>query len=157
MAAKKTAKSDKLRSASESQTAGMIAKMFGVSPMDNLDQVFGQISEVHWSTFPELRHEFRLYPWECPLPSFVMADKINTLVEDLVGSEGLPYIVKDSAGVGKSGLWVVRASFNDTADLLPDDIPVRALVNHFLIGDEWLRVTAYQLETCLRKLKTQPR
>jgi hypothetical protein len=135
----------------------MIAKMFGVAPMDNLDQVFGQISDVHWHIFPELRHEFRLYPWECPLPSFVMADKINTLVEDLAGSEGFPYIVKDSAGVGKSGLWVVRASFNDIAAHIPDDLPVRALVNHFLIGDEWLRVTAYQLETCLRKLKTQLR
>jgi hypothetical protein len=135
----------------------MIAKMFGVVPMDNLHQVFGQIADVHWYIFPELRNEFKLYPWECPLPSFVMAEKINTLVEDLAGSEGLPYIVKDSAGAGKSGLWVVRASFNDSADLLPSDLPVRALVNHFLIGDEWLRVTAYQIETCLRKLKTQPR
>lgn len=157
MAAKKTTKSDNLRSSSESQIAGMIAKMFGVVPMDNLDRVFSQIADVHWRVFPELRQEFRLYPWECPLPAFVMAEKINTLVEDLAGSGGLPYVVKDSAGIGKSGLWVVRASFNDDDVLLPFDLPVRALVNHFLIGDEWLRVTAYQLETCLRKLKTQQR
>ena len=140
----------KLRSASESQIASMVAKMFGVKPDELLTSVFDQINDTHDNAFPELRHDFRLYPWECPLPTYVMSDKVNTLIEDLVGSDGFPYIVKDSNGIGRSGLWVVRASFSDDP---PPVMPVRVLINHFLIGEEWLRVTAYQLETCLRNLK----
>ena len=140
-----------LRSSSEAQIAGMIAKMFGVVPDDHMRPVFDQISDVHGPTFPELRHEFHLYPWECPLPAYVMSDKINQLVEDLAGSEGVPFIAKDSSGVGRSSLWVVSGAFND---VVSPPLPVRALVNHFLIGDEWFRITAYQLETCLRRLKT---
>lgn len=143
----------KLRSASESQVAGMISRMFGVAPTEQLAMAFDQIADVHGHDLPELRHDFHLYPWECPLASFVMSDKVNQLVEDLAGSEGVPYIVKDSTGMGRGGLWVVRASFNDVVGAMPVDLPVRALVNHFLIGDEWLRVIAYQLETCLRKLR----
>ena len=149
----KTKIDPKLKSSSESQIAGMIAKMFGVMPLPQMDLVFDQIIATHGLDLTYLRHGFHLYPWECPLPSYVMSDKINTLVEDLVGSDGIPYIVKDSSGVGRSSLWVVKASF-DYASL--PDIPVRALVNHFLIGGEWLRITAYQLETCLRKIKNTP-
>lgn len=145
----------KLKSASESQIAGMVARMFGVVPTDTLSDVLIQIADTHGHLFPELRHDFNLYPWECPVPQYVMSDKINQLVEDLVGSEGRPFIVKDSSATGKMSLWVVRASFDDVIDGLPVDLPVRALINHFLIGDEWLRVTSFQLNTCLRKLKNQ--
>lgn len=143
----------KLRSSSESQIAGMIAKMFGVMPTDELPRVFDQIADVHGRELPDLRGDFQLYPWECPLAAYVMSDKVNTLAEDLAGSNGAPFVVKDSVGSGRSGLWVVRASF-DAAGAMPPDLPVRALINHFLIGDEWMRIIAYQLETCLRKLKT---
>jgi len=153
MTKKKSSPEVKLRSSSEPQIAGMIAKMFGVMPSEELTRVFDQIAEVHGSDMQDLRYDFHLYPWECPLPSFVMADKVNVLVEDLAGSGGLPYIVKDSGGVGRSGLWVVRASFDDASGTLLSDMPIRALVNHFLVGDEWLRVVAYQLDTCLRKIK----
>ncbi len=157
MAAKKPKSKPVLKSSSESLVAYMIAKMFGVAPVETLREVFDLIQDVHGRVLPELRHDFHLYPWECPLPTYVMADKPNQLVEDLVGSDGMiPFIVKDSAGVGRSGLWVVRGSFNDAIGTLPTGLPVRALVNHFLIGDEWMKVTAYQLETCLRKLRVNP-
>lgn len=145
-----------LRSASESQVAGMISKMFGVQPAEHLMEAFDLALEAHGADLIDLRHTFHLYPWECPVPQFVMSDKINTMVEDLAGSDGHPYIVRDSTAVGHLSLWVVRASFNDAPGTLPVWLPVRALVNHFLIGDEWLRVSAYQLVTCLRKLKNNP-
>jgi hypothetical protein len=152
----KTKIDPKLKSSSESQIAGMIAKIFGVMPLPQMDLVFDQIIATHGQDLPALRHDFHLYPWECPLPSYVMSDKINTLVEDLTGSDGTPYIVKDSGGIGRSSLWVVRASFDESLDSLHTNLPVRSLMNHFLVGDEWLRVIAYQLETCLRKIKNTP-
>lgn len=146
----------KLRSASESQVAGMICRMFGVTPTESLQRTFDYIADVHGQRFPELRQDFNLYPWECPVPQFVMSDKVNQLVEDIAGSDGLPFIVRDSSASGKLSLWVVRATFSDPPGDFTESSPVRALMNHFLIGDEWLKVTAFQLETCLRKLKTNP-
>lgn len=154
--AKKSEALPKLRSSNEEQVAGMIARMFGVAPHATLDVVFDQINDTHGSTFPELRYPFGLYPWECPVPQYVMADKLTQLTQDLAASDGHAFVVKDSSATGKLSLWIVKAAFNDFPGNLSMDTPVRGLFNHFLVGDEWLKVTAYQLETCLRKLKSNP-
>lgn len=137
-----------LKKAGESQVAMWLAQLFGVPARDRVQDVLDLINDHH-DQFPVMRQGIAFFHWICPVPQYVMSEKINPLVEMLIASEGLPFIVRDDNLSGKSSLWLAQAGDG----WLGENLPVRGLTNHFWVDDAWVKVTAIQLETCLRKLR----
>lgn len=94
-----------------------------------------------------LRHEMYPYPWIVPVASHLMADKpVEQLAIDLLMVPDTVYLVRDAVNTVGRGLFLAWSG-----DIQPlEGMPYKGLVNHFDVGGEMCKVTAIQLQSCLR-------
>lgn len=133
--------------ASESVVARMVAGLLGVPAHDYLSGVLESARDVH--SFGFLSCDIHMYHWLADVPLQVMAEKAGPLVEHLASYPHGVFVVKDSVIAGSSGIWMATASEEMMHTL--QGLPYRGLFNHFQIGYDVVKVTAVQLESCLRK------
>jgi hypothetical protein len=135
--------------ASESVVARMAAKTLGVPAFDFVSEVVAACRADEVGTLPAalMCDDVVFYEWTADVPSQVMSDKLGHLTEHVIMHElGVVFLVKDSIRSGSAGLWFVYGGLPKPSD------HCRGMFNHFKIGEEWVRITAIQLETCTRHL-----
>lgn len=135
--------------APESMVATQLATIYGVHRADTVNDVFDYIVEsCGHEAFPWGKHmATSFYPWMADVAGQVMADKPGHMIEHLaLYGDTEVLLVKDAVLPSKDGLWFVGCG-----DLSPlFTVPYRSVVNHHLIGDRWIKITAIQIITCLR-------
>ena len=131
--------------ASESVVAGLVAKILGVVPADNIARVLDSAREGDGGIdYDFLSERIELYPWLADVPAQLMSEKMGPLIEHVADhSSDVLWIVKDSFRGGTGGIWLVTAGF------LPPG-PWRGMFNMFVVGDDKLNLKAVQLESWMR-------
>ena len=131
--------------ASESVVAGLVAKILGVVPADNIARVLDSAREGDGGIdYDFLSERIELYPWLADVPAQLMSEKMGPLIEHVADhSSDVLWIVKDSFRGGTGGIWLVTAGY------LPPG-PWRGMFNMFPVGEDKLNLKAVQLESWMR-------
>lgn len=132
--------------APESVVAGLVAKILGVAPADNIARVLDSAREGDDSgiDYDFLSERIEFYPWLADVPAQMMSEKMGPLIEHVADhTNDVLWLVKDSFRGGTGGIWLVTSGF------LPPG-PWRGMFNMFVVGDDKLNLKAVQLESWKR-------
>jgi hypothetical protein len=134
--------------APEAIVAGQLAAIYGVPRSDLFQEVFDNIVEhngilvMPWAA----DRSTVLYPWTADVCAQVMSDKPGHMIDELMVDNTQVLLVKDTALPAKEGLWYV--SCGDPSPMFL--APYRGVSNHHRMGSQWVKITAIQVNSCLR-------
>lgn len=135
--------------ANEPMVAGIIAKIFG--SYGNWDTVRDVMSDLHERLDVNFPADVDgLYPWLVDVAKQVMSGS-GDLIENLTAVAADPVlVVKDTQRSGGDSIWLVAATPEGKPCSLDYD-QFRGLFNHVQVGDDVIKITAVQLNSCRMK------
>ena len=129
----------------EAMVARVIAKTFGShGTWDTIRDVMGDIHDRLDVNF--VMNVDGLYPWLADVAKQVMSGR-GDLIDHLVSLTDPVLVVKDSQRSGDDAIWLVASHAAGRPCSLDYD-QFRGLFNHVKIGDEIIKITAVQLNSC---------